>query len=352
MSDEPRLDIGGRPVGVGEPTYVIAEIGSNHDGDLELALDLVRRCAAAGVDAVKFQAFTREGLFVPDLPDDGTDQRRHDRELLHRRWDVLPRFTVPDAWWEPLRDACADVGVDFLATPFSLDALDRLVGLGMPAVKIASGDVTWHELIRAAAATGLPVVMSTGASTLDEVDEAVAAAAAAHDRLALLHCVSNYPPDWDDVHLRAISDLRERYGVPVGLSDHAPGATLPVAAVALGSCVLEKHVTVDRARDGLDHHFALLPDELAEVVSQLRLVERSMGTGKRPAVGEEIERFWVRRGIWTRRALRAGEVLRREDVDLVRPQAAAPASAVDVLVGRALRHDVPAGAALDADDLS
>jgi len=348
-----QITIGSRLIGAGRPAYIISEIGSNHDGSLEMALELVRRSAEAGVDAVKMQAFRRETLLAPDLPG-GEGRRESDRKLLRRRWDLLPKYTVPETWWAPIADAAEGHGVDLLVTAFDLDRLQHLdARLGCPAHKIASGDITWLELIEAAARTGKPVILSTGASTLEETERAVAALEHGGAReYALLHCVSTYPPAWEDANLRAMETLRERFSVPVGLSDHSPGSTLPVAAVTLGAAVIEKHITLERRSEGLDHHFALEPHEFCQLVEDVRHAEAALGSGeKRWAESEEVERYWVRRGLWAAQDLAEGAVLEREDVLAVRPREGLGAERLEHVIGKTLRVPLTRGEPLKESHL-
>jgi len=347
------IDIGSRTVGRGLPTYLVAEIGANHNGSLETARELVRLSAQTGVDAVKFQAYSRETLYAPELPDDGSPEAKRNIELLKRRWDILPRCTAPDGWWPELKSLCDGLGVEFLCTPFDLDRLRILDGVGVKAHKIASGDITWHELLRAAAATRKPVILSTGASTFAEVERAVGVLTESGCReLVLLHCVSNYPPKWEDANLRAIETLSDAFGVPVGLSDHSPGSVLPVAAVSLGACMIEKHVTLDRTQEGLDHHFALEVDELARMVEDVRHVEVARGTPEKTWVtDEQCERYWVRRGIWADCELEAGDRLSRENIAVVRPKEGIGAEGMESVIGRRLCERVPKGAPLQAEEL-
>lgn len=348
------VTIGDRAVGPGHPAYIVAEVGSNHDGSLATAKELTRLCADAGVDAVKFQAYSRETLFIDRLPDDGTPESKENAELLRRRWNVLPETTVPYDWWPELKGLCDDLGVDFLCTPFHLERLDRLVEVGMPAVKIASGDVTWHELLRAAGAASRPVIFSTGASTLEESRRALEAVREGGGRnVVALHCVSTYPAEWEDANLRAMTTLREELGVPVGLSDHTPGSTLPVAAVTLGACVIEKHVTLDRSREGLDHHFALEVDEFARLVEDVRHTEAALGSGDKTWVEEEeSERYWVRRGMWCRTPIEEGETITREKLRVVRPNHGAGAESLDKVLGATAARDLEVGDPLELDSVT
>lgn len=330
----------------GAPAYLIAEIGANHNGDWGLAEEMTRACALAGADAVKFQAYSREELFISCLPEDGTEASRRNRDLLKRRWNILPRFTVPDGWWPRLAVLCNDLGIDFLCTPFDLKRLDLLVPL-MPAIKVASGDVTWHELLEAAGAAGKPVIFSTGASTLEEARHAAEAVRRGGcNQVAVLHCVSNYPPKWEDANLLAMESLGAELDLPFGLSDHTPGSTLPLAAVARGACMVEKHVTTDRTQEGLDHHFAMTIEEFGKMVEDIRHLEAALGSGDKDwADSEEIERYWLRRGIWAAHTIEAGHKITREDLRLVRPCHGIPANRLSCVLGRItsrpLKRDQP-----------
>jgi len=348
------IHINGRTVAPGRPCYLIAEIGSNHNGDYETAVRLIRECARAGADAVKFQDFSREDLFIPLLPRDSTPDWQEKQTLLSRRWDMLPGYTAKPEWWPGLSAMAREEGVDFLCSPFSLVSVTRLQQLDLPAWKIASGDVTWLELIQQAGKTGKPLIISTGASDLGEVADALDAARSAGCReVVLLHCVSNYPPRWEDASLRAIPVLSERFGVPCGLSDHSPGSVLPVAALLLGCCLIEKHVTLDRDQTGLDHHFAMTIPEFAQLVRDVRHAEQALaGEQKHWVEAEEEERYWVRRGLWTSRPIRCGETVRRQDLVVVRPAQGLGASALDDVLGSRAERDLPAGHPLTKADIS
>lgn len=348
------ISIGNRMIGSGYPTYVIAEISSNHNGSLETARELVRLSAQAGADAVKFQAYSRETLFAVRLPDDGSPEAKRDIALLQRRWEILPRFTVPDTWWPELKSLCDGLGVDFLCTSFDLDRLCLLDEAGVKAHKIASGDITWLEFLRAVGATGKPVILSTGASTLGEVEQALAALTESGCRqVAILHCVSNYPPKWEEANLRAIETLRQAFQAPVGFSDHSPGSTLPVAAVALGACIIEKHVTLDRTQDGLDHAFAMEMDDFVRMVEDVRHCEAALGAGQKTWVpGEEIERYWVRRGLWVQQPIQRGEVITRDKLRIVRPSHGLGADMLADVLGRKAVRDLRAGKPLERDAIA
>lgn len=247
----------GRPDGV----YIIAEAGVNHDGCLEKARALIDAARSAGADAVKFQAFSAARIAAADAPtcayqatEAGESQAR-----------MLARLELSPADFAVLKRYAEQRGIAFLCTPFSIPDLEMLVALGVSALKIASPDIVNVPLLRAAAATGLPLIASTGAATLDEIDAAVAllTVAGARDRLSLLHCVSAYPTRPAEARLGCIRTLADRFGCPVGFSDHTDDAAFAALAVAAGARILEKHLTLDRSANGPDHFFSLEPDAMA-----------------------------------------------------------------------------------------
>jgi sialic acid synthase SpsE len=339
------INLGERTCGDGAPCLVIAEIGSNHDGSLERALALVDVAARAGADAVKFQSFRAATLLARRRPAPGGGWQPAPA------YPTLERLELRADWHAPLRDRARARGLVFLSTPFDEERATLLAALGVPAFKVASGDLTHVPLLRRIGSFGRPVLLSTGLATPEEVDAALAAiaegagAAARRPPVVLLHCVSLYPPRPGDANLRALPALRARTGCPVGWSDHSPGHTLALGAVALGACVIEKHLTDDRARPGPDHAFAMEPGEFRTMVTAIREIEEALGDGtKRPRGGEEAERTWARRGIYAARPLGAGAVLEARDLKIVRPALGLPPSAAASLVGRRL------GRALEVDE--
>jgi len=271
---------------------VIAEIGSNHGGDLDEAKRYIEASARAGADVVKFQTLTREGLIARFVK--GADGSVSENP----KFAAFGNAGLPDDWHAPLMDCAKDNGVEFMSTPFSLDAVELMESLGVKRYKIASGDLTFTPLLEALGATGKRLILSTGASYLDEVTTAVATLTRSGcPHLTVLHCAASYPPAWDDLNLSAITTLKNALGLPVGLSDHSPGAMAPIAAAALGAVVIEKHVTFDRATPGPDHPFAMEMGELANMIADLRNLEIALGDGdKKPAASEINRRRNLRRG--------------------------------------------------------
>jgi N-acetylneuraminate synthase/N,N'-diacetyllegionaminate synthase len=343
---------GGRRIGPGAPCFVIAEIGSNHDGDLARALALIDAAAEAGADAVKFQSFRAATLCARRWPDPRGGWQPS------AAYPLLARLELPADWHPLLRDHAAARGTLFLSTPFDEERARLLATLDVPAMKVASGDLTHLPLLRLLGGFGRPVLLSTGLATDDEVAAALraltegAGTPARRPPVVLLHCVSLYPLGPGDANLRVLPALAARHGCPVGWSDHSPGHTLAVGAVALGACVVEKHLTDDRGRSGPDHAFAMEPREFRAMVEAIRELEAGLGDGvKRPRPGEEAERTWARRGLWAARRLPAGTVLQARDLKMVRPALGLPPDALAHLVGRRLRRPLEADQPLLPEDV-
>ncbi|MSO89800.1 MAG: N-acetylneuraminate synthase [Rhodospirillaceae bacterium] len=325
---------------LGRHVYVVAEIGGNHNGDSTVALRLVEEAAGAGADAVKFQTYDAGSLIHPNaapMPMAGSAYRS--------QFERFKSLELPPETYDRIIDRCAGLGIDFLTTPFALDILDAMAPR-MPAIKIASGDLTFHQLIRAGAATGKPVLLSTGMSTLDEV--AVAAALVPAERLVLLHCVSLYPLPDEDANLLALKTMRARFpDVTLGYSDHTIGAEAPIVAVALGARVIEKHFTLDSNQRPGDHPLSLDPVGMAGLVTSIRRIERMLGNGQKiPAPGEDAMRRRMRRGLYAARDLDAGHRIAETDIKIIRPEG--PLSPADAphLSGRRLRRRIAAFEAL------
>ena len=340
--------IGNRCVGDGEPCYVIAEAGVNHDGDLEAALALVDAAVAAGADAVKFQTFVADELASPSAP-----KAAYQEETVGAagsQLDMLRSLQLEREAFGHIRDRCRDRGIEFLSTPFDEPSLELLLGLGVPALKVGSGDVTNLPFLERIGASGLPVVLSTGMSTLDEVRAAVAALGDID--VVVLHCVSRYPTPPEIVNLRAMATLREALDVPVGFSDHTEGVDTAIAAVALGASVLEKHLTLDRARSGPDHRASLDPEQFTRYIATVRTVERALGDGEKvPAPGEAEVASVARKSVVIVRDLEAGHVLTADDLAVRRPGTGLPPAAVRELPGRVLARPLRAGEVLEASAL-
>jgi N,N'-diacetyllegionaminate synthase len=305
-------------------TFVIAEAGVNHNGDMALARQLVEAAAAAGADAVKFQTFSASNLVSVDAPK-ATYQTINDNSGSQRQ--MLERLELSPEQHLELAKYCHHCGIGFLSTAFGLSELEMLLELGIGAIKVASGEITHRPLLEAmaaaAAARKLPVYLSTGMSTMGEVEEALQVfleAGLSRSQVTLLHCLSAYPAPEEQINLYALNTLASAFGCPVGYSDHTLGVTAPVAAVALGALVIEKHLTLDVNLSGPDHRASLEPNQFAEMVAAIRTCERMLGDGiKQPQPAELNTREVARRSIRATRALRPGELLTPADLLYQRP---------------------------------
>jgi N,N'-diacetyllegionaminate synthase len=345
------VQIGGRTVGAGAPCLVVAEIGVNHNGDPDLGRRLIEAAAEAGADAVKLQTFRAADVVSPSAPKaayqvatvGASESQLEMLERLELDWDAHVA----------LKHAAQERGLLFLSTPFDAGSLDLLVRLGVDGLKIASPDLVNFLLLDAAAPLGLPLVVSTGMATLDEVERGVArlVAGGAED-IVVLHCTSEYPAPVAEANLRAIPALSERLGRPVGYSDHTEGIDASLAAVALGAVLVERHFTLDRSLPGPDHRASLEPPELAALVTAVRRVEAALGDGvKRPTPAERGNTQVVRRSLAAARDLESGTLLDRGMLTALRPATGISAADVDAVVGRRLVRPVAAHALLQLEDL-
>lgn len=307
--------IGDRAVGSGEPTYVIAEAGSNHNGDLETAKELVDVAADAGADAVKFQTFRAADLYVEDSGE--VEYLDDDRSI----YEIIESMEMPYEWIPELHDHCHERGIQFMSTPFDERSAAELAEY-VPAWKVASYTSSHIPFLEYLAGTDKPIIMSTGAHELDEVAESVAALrdAGAAD-LVVLQCVAAYPTPLPEINVSVVETLRDELGVLTGLSDHTlDPVTAPTAAVALGACVVEKHFTLDTSMEGPDHEYALEPDELDRMVSAIRDTEAALGTGEKRVLETEAELYEkARRAIHAVADIEAGEQFTTENTKVLRP---------------------------------
>lgn len=338
------MQIGDRHVGVDRPPFVIAEMSGNHNQSLERALAIVDAAAKAGAHAIKLQTYTADTMtlalnegefFINDEASLWKGHSLHDLyRLAHTPWD----------WHEPIMRRARDLGILCFSTPFDDTAVDFLEGLDVPAYKIASFENVHVPLIRRAAATGKPLIISTGLATLDEIAEAVQAARDAGCRdLVLLKCTSSYPATPDHSNVLTIPDMRARFGCEIGLSDHTAGVGAAVAAVAHGATVLEKHLTLSRADGGVDSAFSLEPDELRLLVVETERAWQSLGQVRYGPGESERQSLVFRRSIYVARDLKAGDVLTPDNLRCVRPGLGLPPKHYDALLTRRVNQDVKKG---------
>lgn len=340
-------------------TFVIAEAGVNHNGSDALALQLVETAARCGADAVKFQTFSADKLVRP-----GAEKAEYQKRQTGEgdQYAMLKALEMSPELHRRLYARCSELGIEFMSTPFDEDAADFLLQLGMRRIKVPSGEITNTPFLEFLAAKDVPLIVSTGMASLEEIEEAVRVIAATRERLGLaaplaevvtiLHCTSNYPAAFGDVNLRAMDTIARATGLPVGYSDHTLGLAVSTAAVALGARVIEKHFTLDRQLPGPDHAASLEPGELAALVGQIRAVEQALGSAaKQPTDSELPVRALVRRSVTAVRAIAEGAVVQAADLALQRPGTGIPPREAQQVPGKRARRAIPAGTTLQWSDL-
>ena len=340
-----RIKIGERWVGLGKPTYIIAEIGSNFDGSLERAkmlIDLARDC---GADAVKFQCFTANKI----ISKEGFEGLRIGFQAKWEKsvYEVYKNAEFPREWHDELFHYATKKGLHFLSSPYDKEAVDLLDTLGVPTFKIGSGDITWHEMLRYIAKKEKPIILATGASTIAEIDEALKAIRAeGNNEIIILQSVTNYPSHFESANIRAMKAMGELFDALVGYSDHTSGIVVPLGAVSFGACVIEKHFTDDKHRKGPDHPFAMDVKEFREMVECIRALEKALGSPVKDLYEEEKET-----AILQRRCLRAakdipkGTKIAEDMIDVLRPltKDALEPKYKRIVIGRNVKVDLGKG---------
>jgi N-acetylneuraminate synthase len=345
----PRLNIGRRWIGDSEPTYFIAEISANHDGDLERAKMLIHLAAEAGADAAKFQNFRAPKIVSERGFTLLGDKLSHQAKWKKSVYQVYQEATTPWHWTETLKAECDSVGIDYFSAPYDFEAVDMLDPY-VTMFKIGSGDITWPEMLRKIASKGKTVILATGASDIGEVQRAVHIIEAINSQLVLLQCNTNYTgsvENFKHIHLNVLSTYRVMFpNLILGLSDHTPGHATVLGAVALGARVVEKHFTDDTGREGPDHPFSMTPAIWREMVDRTKELEYALGdTNKRVADNEQETVVAQRRCLRAAHDLKAGTILKHEHIDVLRP---APGDAIfpyeiDRVLGKRTCVDVPTG---------
>jgi N-acetylneuraminate synthase len=342
------IEINGRPIGAGYPVYIIAEMSANHGQRLDQAAELVRAAKACGADAVKLQTYTPDTL---TLDCDNECFRIHGTLWSGRTlYDLYREAFTPWDWQPGLKEMAGELGIDLFSTPFDESAVEFLEAMGVPAHKIASFENGDIGLLRKIAATGKPILASTGMATLAEIDELVRTVRAAGGKqLALLKCTSAYPAPPEEMNLRTIPHLSEAFSLPVGLSDHSPGIAAPIAAVALGACIIEKHFTLSRAAGGPDSAFSLEPAEFTAMVQGVRAAEKMIGRVDYGLSAAEEKSRVFRRSLFVVKAVRAGERFNADNVRSIRPGYGLHTRYLDEVLGRAASRDIERGTPLSWD---
>ena len=348
MVNSTAFEIAGRAIGPGQPPYLIAELSGNHMGRLDLALELLQAAKDAGADAVKIQTYTADSITIDH---DGPEFRIETGLWAGRTlYELYEEAHTPWDWHQALFDKAAEIGVPLFSSPFDPTAVEFLTGLNAPAFKIASFELVDMGLIRCAAAAGKPLIMSTGMADADEITEAVAVARAAQPAgagLALLHCTSGYPTPIGESNLRTIADLATRFGVVTGLSDHTLGIAVPVAAVALGASIIEKHFTLTRSDGSVDAAFSLEPGEFRQMAEACRSAFDALGSANYDLKPSEEAGRKLRRSLYLVADVAAGEILTPDNVRSIRPDLGLHTRHLDDVLGRKAAVDLKKGTPLD-----
>jgi len=335
-----------------EPVFVIAEAGVNHNGDIAMAMRLCDAALATGADAVKFQTFRAQDLVVPGAPTAGYQARETGEQ---DQFAMLRKLELTQAQHEAIKSHCDAIGIEFFSTPFSTDAVDMLVRLGVRRIKLSSGELTHKALVERAAAARLPLLVSTGMATMGEIAEAlqwINAARGDLDGVTLLHCTSAYPAPDSTLNLNALRSMARDLGVAIGYSDHSLGIEAPLAAVALGATVIEKHLTLDRKLPGPDHSASLEPEEFGRMVAGIRRVSAMLGDGVKAPTPEERDTARVaRRSVAAAVDIPAGAAIIESMLVCRRPATGIAPRDLPSVLGRVAAAAIPAGTVLRWDQL-
>jgi pseudaminic acid synthase len=344
-----KLTINNHIIGSNNPVYIVAEMSANHGQNFEQAVQIIHAAKEAGADAIKLQTYIADTITI-----------NCDNEYFHigkgtiwegrTLYDLYKEAYTPWEWQPKLKEIADDLGLDLFSSPFDHTGVDFLEKMGIPAYKIASFELVDLPLIRRVARTGKPIIISTGMAALAEIDEAVhTAREAGATQIALLKCTSAYPASPAEMNLRTIPHLAETFGVPAGLSDHTLGIAVPVAAVALGACIVEKHLTLSRSLPGPDSAFSLEPQEFKEMAQAIRTVEQALGEVRYGVTGSEAQLQIYRRSLFVVRDMNAGEEFTAENLRSIRPGQGLPPKYLEEILGRRAARDIPRGTPLQWD---
>jgi N-acetylneuraminate synthase len=338
----------------GKP-YVIAEIGANHNGDMDLAKKMIEIAAKAGADCVKFQSWSVNSVFSKKVYEDNyflNDDYR-DREDIDLK-EILEKYAISEDQLIEMKKYCDDQKIDCLSTPFSKREVDFLIDeLGASFIKVASMDLNNYPLLEYFAKKNVPMIISTGLNELYEIDKAIKTIEeTGNNKIIILHCVSIYPPENNQVNLKRISTLQQMYpDYPIGFSDHSLGSALPIASIALGAAVIEKHFTFDKDMDGWDHKVSADEQELIDICAGVKKVYESMGTSRVSAVEDSKRRTEFKRSLIITKDMKKGEKIKASDLSAKRPGSGLKPEMFDFVVGRTLSKDVTSDSILNLDDL-
>jgi sialic acid synthase SpsE len=337
-------------VGENQKCYIIAEIGSNFDGSLVKAKKLIKLAKNSGADAVKFQVFTAEGLIIRQ----GFEQKTaFQAKWKNSVWDTYRKAEFPRKWHKELNEFSKKMGIHFFTSPWDFEAVDMLDELNPPAIKIGSGDITYLEILKYIGSKKRPVILATGASTVKEVENAVnAIKSTGNQQIILLHSVTQYPSPIEDANLLVLEELRKKFQLNVGYSDHSPGSLVALASVTLGARIIEKHFTDNPNLTGPDHPHSMDPKSFSLMIKNIRILEKALGNGMKKIERSEKEtKIIQRRGIWTIKPIKKGEKFSKENISAVRPVIGVSASKFGFILGKKAKRNFLAYKPIKVQDI-
>lgn len=322
--------------------YVIAEIGANHNGDMSLAKRMIDSAVECGADAVKFQSWTPESLISKEEYDKNQTYNDSKKKHFGSLKEMVTKYYLRDDQHEELKNYCIEKGIDFCSTPFSFNEAKLLERLGTPFFKIASMDMNNYRLLRQLASFGKPLILSTGMSSIAEIEKAIKIIESeGNSDIVLLHCISIYPPLYEDINLNNIVTLQNTFGFPVGFSDHTIGFSIPLASVVLGACIIEKHFTIDKDLPGWDHEISADPFEMRVICEESKNIVHSLGSFRRVvSEAEEAKKLKFRRSAVTSMPMKKGHILTSGDIEFKRPGTGIGPDNEEMLIGRVLTQDL------------
>jgi N,N'-diacetyllegionaminate synthase len=327
---------------VNKRIYIVAEIGSNHNNNWDCLERMVVSAKQSGADAVKFQVFTGKNLYSRQAEVAEYLVREGKAKKGEKIADILDALALDRGWIQKIKSLCDQIGIDFLATPFDADAIQCLENVCIKKYKISSTEINNHDLLIKISETKKKLIVSTGMSSLGEIDRAVQLLQKhGSSNITLLHCTASYPTDIFDANMLAMNTLRETFQLPVGFSDHTTGNTAAILSVGLGAAVIEKHFTLDKDLPGPDHFFALNPDELTGYVQDIRDAEKALGSPRIVITDSEQPLTKYKVGLILKRAINKGDTVRREDIVMKRPSSGIPSAYFDIIVGRKVNKKLP-----------
>ena len=336
------MKLGNREVKDFSVPYIIAEIGANHNGEMDLAIKMIDAAKSCGCDAVKFQSWTPDSLIAKEEYDRNQEYNDSPKKHFGSLKEMVEKYYLRPEQHSELKNYCDKIGIEFCSTPFSEDEADLLEELGVNFYKVASMDINNPRLLKHVAEKNKPIILSTGMSTLAEIENAIKTIESeGNHQIILLHCVAIYPPAYEDINLNNIPMLRQTFGYPIGFSDHSVGVSIPLASVALGSCVIEKHFTFDKNMPGWDHEVSANPEDMKVIVEESRNIAKALGTYRRVVnQAEEEKKLKFRRSVVVNRDLKKGLSLTAEDLVFKRPGTGIRPDEVNYVIGRTLKKDI------------